>query len=491
MRYLVALLILVGGSVAGFLVYRHLTAGPAVVLPVPARLEVAAGGASLQPGGWTDASTVVLKGLPRQSLVAGADFEVRAWGVPFKNVPTISSSDPSQVAENCGAAKTCAASSTPAVHLHLADGAYHWQVRLRNKDGISPWRIYRGLVRVDTQPPAPPTVSSSTDPDPSTVYHSSTLRFAFKAQDDGSGIAGYSYRLDTNAHGQPRRELRTASTRVTLAGFDTGTYYFHVQGRDNVGNWGPVTTFPVHIDVTPPGLAHVRFNEFQFDPQFQPLRVSFAVTRPTSVVRVGVYRQSDGAAVRLFRLGQLHRGETAAVWWNGKDGIGQRAAPGTYKIYIRAIDRWGHSSLTGWSDFIVNYKRIVVSLSQQKLWAYDGDRVVKTSLVTTGNRALPTPRGTYAIMAKFHPFTFHSPWPRSSQFYYPPSKVSYALLFRDGGYFLHDAPWRSAFGPGTNAALGTPGSNFTGTHGCVNTPPDVAAWLYDWAPDGTVVQVIA
>ena len=46
------------------------------------------------------------------------------------------------------------------------------------------------------------------------------------------------------------------------------------------------------------------------------------------------------------------------------------------------------------------------------------------------------------------------------------------------------------FGPGSNARAGTPGQNNTGTHGCVNVPASVAAWLYTWAPIGTVLQVV-
>jgi len=130
-----------------------------------------------------------------------------------------------------------------------------------------------------------------------------------------------------------------------------------------------------------------------------------------------------------------------------------------------------------------------VSLTQQKLWAYDGNKLVLTSLVTTGNKALPTPAGPYHIEGKFHPFTFHSPWKKGSPYWYPPSKTQYAMLFREGGYFIHDAPWRSTFGPGTNQQLGTPGQNYTGTHGCINVPSDVAQKLFTWAKLGTVVQV--
>jgi lipoprotein-anchoring transpeptidase ErfK/SrfK len=28
------------------------------------------------------------------------------------------------------------------------------------------------------------------------------------------------------------------------------------------------------------------------------------------------------------------------------------------------------------------------------------------------------------------------------------------------------------------------------SHGCVNLPLDVAAWMYDWAPEGTPVTVL-
>jgi lipoprotein-anchoring transpeptidase ErfK/SrfK len=484
MRYLVAFVMLVGGAAAGLLVYRHLTAGIPVVLPPP-RLQVTASGGPLLPGGWTNSPVVDLQAR-RAGVAAGLDVEVRRQGVKLTGTPTVSAAAPGPIAATC----TGCVADGAGLRIRLADGAYHLQARFHNKQGISPWVRYRGLINVDATPPTQAKITSSTDPDPSKTYHSSMLHFSWQSSDAGSGIAGYSYRLDSDPRGQARAELRTNGSDVTLNGLTTGTWYFHVRALDRAGNWGSNATFPVRIDVTPPGLAHVRFNLFQFDPQFDRLRVSFAVTRPASTVRIGVYRQSDGSPVRIYQLSRLKKDRTTQVVWDGKDGQGQYAPSGMYEVYIRTIDRWGHTSLTGWNDFAVDYKRILVSLSQQKMWVYDGDKVVWTSLVTTGNKALPTPPGTYHIMAKLHPFTFHSPWPKSSPFWYPPSKVQYAMLFREGGYFIHDAPWRSAFGPGTNSQLGTPGSNYTGTHGCVNVPPDIARDLFGWVQIGTVVQVV-
>jgi lipoprotein-anchoring transpeptidase ErfK/SrfK len=63
------------------------------------------------------------------------------------------------------------------------------------------------------------------------------------------------------------------------------------------------------------------------------------------------------------------------------------------------------------------------------------------------------------------------------------------MLFDEAGFFLHDAPWRGNFGPGSNTSLGTPGGDFTGTHGCVNIPYAAAAQLFRWAELGTPVIV--
>jgi hypothetical protein len=62
----------------------------------------------------------------------------------------------------------------------------------------------------------------------------------------------------------------------------------------------------------------------------------------------------------------------------------------------------------------------------------------------------------------------------------------------DGGEGLHDAWWRSDFGPGSNYAptdLGT-GNYILGTHGCVNLPMDAATFVWNWAPLGTTVVVV-
>src|SRR5262249_7892425 len=128
-------------------------------------------------------------------------------------------------------------------------------------------------------------------------------------------------------------------------------------------------------------------------------------------------------------------------------------------------------------------KVIVVSISQQRLYAYNNGALVYNTLATTGQPALRTPTGAYHVFAKLSPTIFRSPWPKGSPYYY-------ALEWGAGGLFIHDSSWRSVYGPGTNVSHYDPSSGWlTGTHGCVTVPLGAASWLYHWAPIGTLVQI--
>jgi lipoprotein-anchoring transpeptidase ErfK/SrfK len=126
-------------------------------------------------------------------------------------------------------------------------------------------------------------------------------------------------------------------------------------------------------------------------------------------------------------------------------------------------------------------KVIVISLSRQVLTAYQDGNAILTTFVATGRPQLPTPPGVYHIFARYSPYKMISPWPYSSPWWYPPSWTNFAMEFIGGGYFIHDAPWRSWYGPGANL--------YNGTHGCVNVPYSPMATLWNWAPNGTTVVV--
>ena len=135
---------------------------------------------------------------------------------------------------------------------------------------------------------------------------------------------------------------------------------------------------------------------------------------------------------------------------------------------------------------------ILVNLTQQWLWAYQDGTLVTAMPITSGQPYLWTPQGTFHVQYKVEDTTFYSPWGPGSPWYYSPEHVNYALFFRDKGYYIHDAPWRHAFGPGTQTQHTDPdGTQETGSHGCVNMPPAAGQWLYNWANPGATIVITA
>jgi len=111
---------------------------------------------------------------------------------------------------------------------------------------------------------------------------------------------------------------------------------------------------------------------------------------------------------------------------------------------------------------------IDVDLSQQRVYAYDGDTVVNSFIVSTGTWQTPTVTGQYHIWIKL------VSTPMSGPGYYLPG-VPYTMYFYKG-YALHGTYWHNNFG--------TPMS-----HGCVNLSIPDAEWLYNFSSVGTLVNV--
>lgn len=119
-------------------------------------------------------------------------------------------------------------------------------------------------------------------------------------------------------------------------------------------------------------------------------------------------------------------------------------------------------------------KRIEVSLSRQWLYAYEDDRLVFDAPVATGKDGFNTPTGTFAIYYKIPLQTMRGNLNGES---WEVPNVPHAMYF-NGSVALHGTYWHNLFGTGTRVS-----------HGCVNLGLDDAAWLYEWAPIGTLVTV--
>ena len=130
------------------------------------------------------------------------------------------------------------------------------------------------------------------------------------------------------------------------------------------------------------------------------------------------------------------------------------------------------------------HKVVIVSYAAQELWAYEGGRAVKDTLVTTGRPELPTDLGAMKVLAKNSPWTMHSPWPRTSPYWYPDTKVQMSIWFTSTGEGLHDAYWEYSWQYG-------PGGQYGGaaSHGCIHVPLAAEKFLYAWTEIGTPVIV--
>lgn len=119
-----------------------------------------------------------------------------------------------------------------------------------------------------------------------------------------------------------------------------------------------------------------------------------------------------------------------------------------------------------------NGRRIEVNLTQQKLMAYEGNKVVFTTLISSGVAKYPTVIGNYNIYLKYVKQTMIGG--RGSDAYNLPD-VPYVMYFYQD-YGIHGTYWHHNFGHPMS-------------HGCVNAPTDAAKFLYSWAAIGTPVSI--
>ncbi len=471
----------------GLVTIPGLVSSKPIAAPVDLQQSVGDTGEPLVQGSWVRSSTVKLSFAPAPSDLGRRlvpEVEVRASDEPFQDEPT-AFGGPLQ------------APSTRAIVLaqDLRDGErYHWQARFVDGFGMAgSWLVFGYPSVFDFgavyQGPGRPGVQLEGVDDPAGATNQREPAVRLSPPAHPAGITGYAYLVERSPRTAPAESVNQTGNRFTLPRLPEGTSYLHVRAVDAAGNWGETTTTPIHVDLVPPAVEDAKYSDKGFNPRIDKLEFEFSIAKPATV-NVVFYPQEGGSLpVRSIDLGKrlafgIIRGE-----WDGRDEQGVQAPAGTYRFEVLATDVAGNVGRRTFRDIPLIDKRIVISVSQQKLVAYEGDRVIVSTLVTTGGPNLPTPVGTYHIISKHAPFMFRSPWPKSSPYWYEDALSNWAMLFEESGYFVHDAPWRGAFGPGTNQYSGRPGGNYTGTHGCVNVPYSVQRQLFPWTPVGTPVIV--
>lgn len=117
-------------------------------------------------------------------------------------------------------------------------------------------------------------------------------------------------------------------------------------------------------------------------------------------------------------------------------------------------------------------KRIEVDLTNQRLYAYEGDKMIYNFLVSTGKWG-KTPTGVFNIWIKLRA-TRMTGGSKELHTYYNLPNVPYTMYFANNeipkwkGFGIHGAYWHNNFGHPMS-------------HGCINMKIEEAGLLYEWA----------
>lgn len=133
---------------------------------------------------------------------------------------------------------------------------------------------------------------------------------------------------------------------------------------------------------------------------------------------------------------------------------------GRPQLHVPAYKREGY--VRGLDDIGSTY--IEIDMTEQKLYCYvEGELVIETDVVT-GNvrRGMSTPSGINYVYAKQQNRILRGEGYASPVDYWMPVK---------GGIGIHDADWRDEFGGEIYKT--------SGSHGCINVPPEIMPELYE------------
>ena len=385
----------------------------------------------------------------------------------------------------------------------VAPGQYRWQARFRVADPgpVGKWTVFAGAgggFGVVTRAPVPQGLALSgagRSPQgmPLVTQQAKPVLDWTVSADPPAALDHLAYLADqqekaASAPPTGSQTLQPDSRSLAVSDLADGQWYLHLWAVDKTGRAGEPATLAVIVARTPPQVANVIFRAWATNPQYQTVTIRFTVSRPVTV-DVTILAQETSVPVRVYHLGHQAAAQAIQSPWDGKDNSGHVVPAGSYAFVVDAVDDAGLSVQARYNGLTITDKVMLVSLTKETLTAQAGSTVFLTTPVTTGGQQLPTPTGTFEILSKEAPFLFHSPYEKGSPYWYPDVTSNRAMLFdQSSAAFVHDAPWRKTFGPGSNGP-GIPGSEFTGSHGCVELPTDAMAKLFAWTPLGTPVIV--
>lgn len=215
-----------------------------------------------------------------------------------------------------------------------------------------------------------------------------------------------------------------------------------------------------------------------------------------SYPRAMIHYENQGSFVASVRAGQIFgvtallRGRDGDLWYKivlkKKKYLFPQRIRGDWYVPVNHFTRIDFSPIHPERD---KEKHIRVVLHEQRIYAYEGDKLFQSFAVSTGREALDlaTDQGSFHILSKTPMAIMEGPLPSMiamvdeenlPDFEYT-LFVPYAMAFSvtDAGVsFIHGAYWHNGFGAERS-------------HGCVNVSPHEALMLYRWTPDPSIVKI--
>jgi len=143
----------------------------------------------------------------------------------------------------------------------------------------------------------------------------------------------------------------------------------------------------------------------------------------------------------------------------------ERFLEGAAGLLVRRTDTRLAEAIPRPSDAGSDEKWIHIDLDEQLLIAYEGDRPIFVTLISTGKEGHDTPTGHRRVRRKYISRRMTGPDPETGT--YDIAEVPWAMYYQ-GGYAMHGAYWHDEFGN-------------VRSHGCTNIPPSAARWLFRWS----------
>lgn len=128
-------------------------------------------------------------------------------------------------------------------------------------------------------------------------------------------------------------------------------------------------------------------------------------------------------------------------------------------------------------DYGQKNKTIYVNITEQKLYAYEGNELFMKTSISSGKNDTPSTLGSYYIFYKTPSRYMQSTTTSATDTPYDLPGVPFDMYFNSDGSAIHGTFWHNSFGR-------------RWSHGCVNMKTDEAEKLYRWAPLGTKVVLI-